>query len=102
MANAADLKSAIAKATYGFESHPRHTGIIDDSADHGRGEGCGCRPAWASSGPLARCYAPSARVSEPASAAGEVTVNGFGPGRPIPSASRWSASWILWSAPRCP
>ena len=24
MANAADLKSAIAKATYGFESHPRH------------------------------------------------------------------------------
>ena len=24
MVNAADLKSAIAKATYGFESHPRH------------------------------------------------------------------------------
>ncbi len=102
MANAADLKSAIAKATYGFESHPRHPAIIDDSPDQTRGEGFGCRPAWASSGPLARSYAPSARASAPTSAACEVTVNGFGPGRPIPRASRWSASWILWSSAMCP
>jgi hypothetical protein len=32
MVDAADLKSAVAKATYGFESRPRH-GNIDDSSE---------------------------------------------------------------------
>ena len=55
MVDAADLKSAIAKAVYGFESRPRHSGIIDDSAASQRREALDCPLAWASSGPLARC-----------------------------------------------
>ena len=102
MANAADSKSAVLTGLRVRLPSPALFGIVDDFPDHMRGEGFGCRPAWASSGPLAPSYAPSARVSEPASAACEVAANGFGPGRPIPSASRWSASWILWSSAMCP
>jgi predicted HTH domain antitoxin len=36
MVDAADLKSAVAKAAYGFESRPRHTGFVDDSSDSKR------------------------------------------------------------------